>query len=72
MALTPIQKDVMASIAGNRSDSSYIAGGLVLNMDWPRMSDDIDIFYDTDEEIGSAADADIGGRTRSVQNPALT
>ncbi|SEI19206.1 hypothetical protein SAMN05216228_10456 [Rhizobium tibeticum] len=59
MALTPIQKDIMLSIAGNRSDTSYIAGGLVLNMDWPRMSDDIDIFHDTDEEIGSAADADI-------------
>ncbi|MCG5481802.1 nucleotidyl transferase AbiEii/AbiGii toxin family protein [Sinorhizobium alkalisoli] len=59
MALTQIQKDIMASIASNRSDSSYIAGGLVLNMDWPRVSDDIDIFHDTDEEIGSAADADI-------------
>lgn len=59
MALTRLQRDIMASIAGNRSDSSYIAGGIVLNMDWPRMSDDIDIFHDTDEEIGSAADADI-------------
>lgn len=59
MALTQIQKDIMASIAGKRSDSSYIAGGLVLNMDWPRVSDDIDIFHDTDEEIGSAANADI-------------
>ena len=59
MALTQIQKEIMASIAGNRSDSSYIAGGLVLNMDWPRMSDDIDIFHDTDEEIGTSADADI-------------
>jgi hypothetical protein len=59
MALTRLQKDIMTSIAGNRSDTSYIAGGLVLNMDWPRMSDDIDIFHDTDEEIGSAAAVDI-------------
>jgi len=59
MALTQIQKDIMASIAANRSDSSYVAGGVVLNMDWPRVSDDIDIFHDTDEEIGAAADADI-------------
>jgi len=59
MALTQIQKEILASIAGNRSDSSYIAGGLVLNMDWPRMSDDIDIFHDTDEEIGTTAGADI-------------
>lgn len=41
MALTEIQKDVMVSIAKNRSDTSYVAGGVVLNMDWPRMSDDI-------------------------------
>ena len=53
MALTQIQKDIMASIAANRSDSSYVAGGVVLNMDWPRVSDDIDIFHDTDEEIGA-------------------
>ncbi|MBW9117700.1 nucleotidyl transferase AbiEii/AbiGii toxin family protein [Rhizobium cauense] len=59
MALTRIQKEIMASIAGNRSDTSYVAGGLVLNMDWPRMSDDIDIFHDTDEEIGVSADTDI-------------
>lgn len=59
MALTQIQKEIMASIAGNRSDTSYIAGGLALNMDWPRMSDDIDIFHDTDEEIGVSADIDI-------------
>ncbi|MBB3458726.1 hypothetical protein FHT86_007052 [Rhizobium sp. BK313] len=59
MALTQIQKEIMAAIAGNRSDTSYIAGGLALNMDWPRMSDDIDIFHDTDEEIGVSADTDI-------------
>lgn len=53
MALTQIQKDIMASIAGNRSDSSYIAGGLVLNMDWPRVSDDIDIFHDTTRKSDS-------------------
>lgn len=46
MALTRIQKAIMASIAGNRSDSSYIAGGMALNMDWPRISDDIDIFHE--------------------------
>ncbi|MDL2400553.1 hypothetical protein [Rhizobium mayense] len=49
----------MASIAKNRSETSYVAGGLVLNMNWPRLSDDIDIFQDTDEEIGPTADRDI-------------
>jgi hypothetical protein len=59
MALTPLQREVMASIAKNRSETSYVAGGLVLNMDWPRRSDDIDIFHDTDEEIVASADLDI-------------
>lgn len=59
MVLTPIQKQVMACIAANRSETSYIAGGTALNMDWPRISDDIDIFHDTDEEIGASAGIDI-------------
>ncbi|NTG46958.1 nucleotidyl transferase AbiEii/AbiGii toxin family protein [Agrobacterium rhizogenes] len=59
MALTDLQKEIMASIAKNRSETSYVAGGLVLNMNWPRLSDDIDIFQDTDEEIGPTADRDI-------------
>lgn len=59
MALTDLQRNIMASIARNRSDSSYMAGGVVLNMNWPRVSDDIDIFHDSDSEIGSAAQKDI-------------
>jgi hypothetical protein len=60
MALTEIQKGVVRCLAANRSESSYLAGGVVLNKDWPRLSDDLDIFHDTDEEIGDAADRDIG------------
>ncbi|MFK0163102.1 hypothetical protein [Rhizobium sp. NPDC090279] len=59
MALTKLQREILASIAKNRSQTSYVAGGLVLNMNWPRLSDDIDIFQDTDEEIGPAADRDM-------------
>ncbi|MBB4569843.1 hypothetical protein [Rhizobium leucaenae] len=39
MALTKLQKEVMASIAKNRSETSYVAGGLGLNMNWPRLCD---------------------------------
>lgn len=60
MALTEVQRDIVRCIATNRSETSYMAGGLVLNRDWPRQSDDVDIFHDTDEEIGAAAGADIG------------
>ncbi len=37
MALTVLQRNIMASIARNRSESSYMAGGVVLNMNWPRV-----------------------------------
>lgn len=59
MSLSSLQKDVLRCIASNRSQSSYFAGGLVLNKDWPRRSDDVDIFHDTDEEIGESAGRDI-------------
>jgi hypothetical protein len=46
MALTGLQGDILASIAQNRSETSYIAGGVVLNKNWARLSDDIDVFQD--------------------------
>ncbi|MEW9805421.1 hypothetical protein [Mesorhizobium marinum] len=59
MALTEVQKGIVRRLAANRSDTSYVAGGIVLNRDWPRVSDDVDIFHDTDEEIGASAQRDI-------------
>jgi hypothetical protein len=59
MALSSFQKRVLNLIAGNRSETSYIAGGAVLNRDWPRRSEDLDVFHDTDEEIGATAEKDI-------------
>jgi len=59
MALTDLQKRIMRRLAQNRSQSSYLAGGVILNLNWPRRSDDIDIFHDTDEEVSKAAEKDI-------------
>jgi len=59
MALTELQQRIMRRLARNRSESSYLAGGVILNLDWPRRSDDIDIFHDTDEAVASAAEKDI-------------
>ncbi len=59
MVLSKLQKAVMALLAANRSGTSYVAGGAALNRDWQRLSDDIDVFHDTDEEIGTHADKDI-------------
>jgi hypothetical protein len=59
MALTQLQSDILRCLAKNRSKTSYLAGGLMLNKNWQRRSDDIDIFHDTDEEVTEAAKADI-------------
>jgi hypothetical protein len=59
MALTDLQKRIMQRLAKNRSETSYLAGGVILNLNWPRRSDDIDIFHDTDEEVSNTAEKDI-------------
>src|SRR3954470_16529829 len=59
VALTQLQSDILRHLAKNRSDTSYFAGGVRLNKNWQRRSDDIDIFHDTDEEVTAAAKADI-------------
>ncbi|UPK33001.1 hypothetical protein IVB18_32870 [Bradyrhizobium sp. 186] len=59
MALSKLQSDILRLLAKNRSESSYLAGGLMLNKDWQRRSDDIDIFHDTDEEVTESAKADL-------------
>jgi hypothetical protein len=59
MALTQLQSDILRCLAKNRSETSYLAGGLILNKNWPRRSNDIDIFHDTDEEVTEAAEADL-------------
>jgi hypothetical protein len=48
MALTQLQRRIMTVLASNRTRTSYVAGGLVLNRNWSRLSDDIDVFHDTD------------------------
>jgi hypothetical protein len=59
MALTQLQSDILRRLAKNRSETSYLAGGLMLNKNWQRRSDDIDIFHDSDEEVTDAAKADL-------------
>src|SRR2546423_15230970 len=59
MALTQLQSNILRCLAKNRSETSYLAGGLMLNKNWQRRSDDIDIFHDSDEEVTGAANADL-------------
>ena len=48
MPLTDFQKEVMGVLVGNRSESSHVAGGLVLNAleDSARFSRDFDFFHE--------------------------
>jgi hypothetical protein len=59
MALTQLQSDILRCLAKNRSETSYLAGGLMLNKNWQRRFDHIDIFHDTDEEVTEVAKKDI-------------
>ena len=46
MPLTAIQQSVAQVLRSHRSERSYVAGGAALNREWPRLSDDMDIFLD--------------------------
>ncbi len=60
MPVTPFQSEVLAVLAGNRSEESHFAGGLVLNasLESARYSHDFDIFQETAAEVTSASEAD--------------
>jgi hypothetical protein len=61
MPLTTFQKEVMAAIAANRSESSHLAGGLVLNSsdDSSRYSRDFDIFHDSVDDLVKSSVRDV-------------
>ncbi len=59
MPLTAIQKRILDVIKQNRGPESYVAGGAALNRNWPRLSDDLDIFGDKASAIVEQAQADI-------------
>lgn len=74
MPLTALQKDVLAVLAGNRSEESHFAGGLVLNAahDSVRYSHDFDIFHELAEEVARASNRDVESLRRAgfdVQTP---
>ena len=58
MPLSNLQSNLLRLLASQRSPDSYIAGGIALNRDGPRFSDDIDIFHDGDERLVVIAESD--------------
>lgn len=61
MPLTAFQKEVMGVLAGNRSETSHVAGGLVLNAsdDSARFSRDFDFFHEAVEDLVTASEQDL-------------
>lgn len=61
MPLTALQKVVLTVLAGNRSEESHFAGGVVLNIaeDSARFSHDFDIFHELAQEVSRASERDV-------------
>src|SRR5216117_1755097 len=61
MPLTSFQKQVLAVLAGNRSEESHFAGGILLNSseDSARFSHDFDIFHEVAKEVVRASERDV-------------
>lgn len=61
MPLTPLQKELLAVLARNRSEESHFAGGIVLNAaeDSARFSHDFDIFHELAGEVTAASNRDV-------------
>ncbi|MXY38830.1 MAG: hypothetical protein F4027_08920 [Rhodospirillaceae bacterium] len=51
MPLTAIQQSAARALRPHRSKYSYVAGGAALNREWPRVSDDMDIFHDHGDRL---------------------
>lgn len=67
MPLTPLQKEILAVLASNRSEESHFAGGIVLNVgdDSPRFSSDFDIFHELAGEVSRASRSDVANLLRA-------
>ena len=67
MPLTALQKDIVAVLAGNRSEESHFAGGIVLNAaeDSARFSHDFDILHELAEEVTRASNRDVESLRRA-------
>lgn len=58
MPISSFQVRVLSVIAKARNPESFVAGGLPLNRAGPRLSDDVDIFHDSEAAAAASAEAD--------------
>jgi hypothetical protein len=69
--ITKFQSEVLRSLAAQHSPDSYIAGGVAINRNGPRISRDIDIFHDSEEAALAEAGYSVSwGRVREGKREA--
>ena len=59
MPLTSLQKMVASVLRPFRTQHNYIAGGAALNREWPRLSDDLDIFHDQRDQLPESVEPEL-------------
>ena len=59
MPLSDMQRSVMNVLLPFRSEQSYVGGGAALNLQWSRLSDDIDIFRDIRPDLQSSVEPEL-------------
>ena len=59
MPLSNMQRNVMSVLLPFRSEQSYVGGGAALNLRWPRLSDDMDIFRDARTDPQSSVEPEL-------------
>jgi hypothetical protein len=50
MTVTPVQRRVAQILQVHRGPRRYVGGGLALNLRWPRLSDDMDVYVEDMDE----------------------
>lgn len=59
MSLTALQCTVAKVLRPFRTEHNYVAGGAVLNREWPRLSDDMDIFHDQRNQLPDSVEPEL-------------
>lgn len=59
MPLTSLQRMVADVLRPFRTENNYVAGGAVLNREWPRLSDDMDIFHDLRNQLPDSVEPEL-------------
>jgi len=54
MTVTPVQRRVAEILQVHRGPHRYVGGGLALNLRWPRLSDDMDVYVEDMDETTNA------------------